>query len=232
MLLAVVRHAESVENADKYTGFYHDRRPYGGRAAHHLSRTVVGLTPRGFHQSIWLGRTLAPLVGARVRVYTSTYRRAIDTATLAFPGLPDGWPRRTSLLDEQHYGEATYMTKQELFATYPEGADDRRLRKHLWVPPGGGESLAGGVGQRARAFTELLQTNLDSDPGVGPGVGSAIVAITHHTMILALRALLEDRPVEEVVAESKAAKTPNAAIFRYEMSDGAFTKTDVIAPLI
>ena len=40
----VVRHAESIENADEYSGFYHDRRPYDGRAAHEISRNIVGLT--------------------------------------------------------------------------------------------------------------------------------------------------------------------------------------------
>ena len=79
MLLVVVRHAESVENADKYNGFYQDRRPYSGQAAHELSRTVVGLTPRGFRQAEWLGEAMSDLASQNLRVYTSTYRRAIDT---------------------------------------------------------------------------------------------------------------------------------------------------------
>ncbi|GAA0829182.1 histidine phosphatase family protein [Streptosporangium amethystogenes subsp. fukuiense] len=230
MILAVVRHAESIENADKYNGFYRDRRPYGGQVAHDLSRTVVGLTPRGFRQAVWLGGVLAETVGAGARVYTSTYRRAIDTAQLAFPDLSGGWPRRTALLDEQHYGEATYMTKQELFATYPDGAEDRRLRKHLWIPPGGGESLAGGVWQRALGFLALLRT--DTAPDSGSGARAVVVAITHHTMILALRALLEARPVEEVVTESRETKIPNAAIIRYEMRGDAIIKPIIIAPSI
>ena len=114
MLLAVVRHAESVENADKYKGFYQARRPYDGRAAHDISRNVVGLTPRGFRQALWLADALADLTVPGSRVYTSTYRRAIDTAAVAFAGLEDGWPMRTPLLDEQYYGDATYMTKDEL----------------------------------------------------------------------------------------------------------------------
>jgi broad specificity phosphatase PhoE len=144
MVLAVVRHAESVENADKYNGFYQARRPYDGRTAHDISRNVVGLTPHGFRQALWLADALADLTVPGLRVYTSTYRRAIDTAAVAFVGLMDGWPMRTPLLDEQHYGDATYMTKDELFATYPAGAEDRKMRKHLWVPPGGGESLVEG----------------------------------------------------------------------------------------
>jgi hypothetical protein len=32
MVLVLIRHAESIENADKYNGFYQARRPYeGGR---------------------------------------------------------------------------------------------------------------------------------------------------------------------------------------------------------
>ncbi|MGB6163513.1 MAG: histidine phosphatase family protein [Pseudonocardiaceae bacterium] len=222
MILAVIRHAESRENADKYRGFYADRRPYSGPAAHEISRNVVGLTPHGFRQCLWLGQKLADLLGPDLRVYSSTYRRAIDTAELVFPDLAEGWPQSTALLDEQHYGDATYMTKDELFATYPEGAEDRRDRKHLWVPPGGGESLAHGVCRRAEKFIDLAYTGMQE--------GHHIVAITHHTTILALRALLEARPVTDLVEEARTAKTPSAGVLRYELAAGRFAMTAVMAP--
>ncbi|MBC6465497.1 histidine phosphatase family protein [Actinomadura alba] len=79
-----------------------------------MSRNVVGLTPLGFRQSVWLGEALADLNPKCV--FTCTYRRSIDTAAITFPDLPEGRPRRTALLDEQHYGDATY----------PNGAEDRR----------------------------------------------------------------------------------------------------------
>jgi len=222
MVLAVVRHAESIENADKYSGFYHDRRPYDGQAAHEISRNVVGLTPHGFRQALWLADALGDLAAPGLRVYTSTYRRAIDTAAVAFPGLGDGWPRQTALLDEQHYGDATYMTKDELFATYPDGTEDRNLRKHLWVPPGGGESLADGVWQRALRFVALARAELRAD--------DPVVAITHHTTILALRAILEQRALTDLVEEARTAKTPTAGIFRYELATGKFGKPETLAP--
>ncbi|MGH3809639.1 MAG: histidine phosphatase family protein [Pseudonocardiaceae bacterium] len=222
MVLAVVRHAESIENADKYCGFYSDRRPYSGQAAHEISRNVVGLTPRGFRQSLWLRQELADLNGPNLRVYTSTYRRSIDTAALVFPDPPSGWLRSTALLDEQHYGDATYMTKEELFATYPEGAEDRRNRKHLWLPPGGGESLAEGVWRRAEKFIHLARTEMRA--------GRHVVAITHHTTILALRALLEERPLTDLVEEARTAKTPNAGVARYELATERFAKATAIAP--
>lgn len=224
MLLAVVRHAESVENADKYKGFYQARRPYDGRAAHDISRNVVGLTPRGFRQALWLADALADLTVPGSRVYTSTYRRAIDTAAVAFAGLEDGWPMRTPLLDEQYYGDATYMTKDELFATYPAGAEDRKLRKHLWVPPGGGESLVEGVGQRALRFVTIARADLQAN--------CPVVAITHHTTILALRAILEQRPIADLVEEARKVKTPSAGIFYYELAAGDFRKKHTLAPPI
>jgi broad specificity phosphatase PhoE len=224
MVLVVVRHAESIENADKYNGFYQDCRPYSGKAAHEISRNIVGLTPRGFRQALWLGDALADLDGPGLSVYTSTYRRAIDTAAIAFPDLPDDWPRRTVLLDEQHYGDATYMTKDELFATYPDAADDRRMRKHLWVPPGGGESLAGGVWQRAVEFVTVARAELNAHHDV--------VAVTHHTTILALRALLEQRPVTDLVAEAHQAKTPTAGVLRYELVIEEFKRTGAMTPPI
>jgi hypothetical protein len=48
------------------------------------------------------------------------------------------------------------------------------------------------------------------------------VAFTHHTAILALRAVLERRPVTELVDEARVCKTPNAAVLVYEQVDGLF----------
>ncbi|WP_432003940.1 histidine phosphatase family protein [Streptomyces sioyaensis] len=219
LTLAVIRHAESTENAFKPT-FYRDPRPWTAAAAHALSRDLVGLTPRGFEQCLWLRRTLPDLLGSDPVVRTSQYRRSQDTAALALPGLPS---EVTEALGEQHYGDATYMTKRELFATFPEGAEDRRLRKHLWVPPGeGGESLAGGVLRRAGAF-------LDTLPALAP-TAAAVVAVTHHTAILALRTLLEGRPVTDLVEEARRRKTPNAAVLLYRLRDGRFEAAGVAEP--
>lgn len=210
MTLAVIRHAESTENAAKHTTFYRDPRPWSGTAAHALSQDIVGLTPRGAEQCLWLRRTLPEMIGPTPAVRTSQYRRARDTAELALPGMPC---EVTAALNEQHYGDATYMTKRQLSATYPEGAADRRLRKHLWVPPGeGSESLAGGVLQRATAFVQTL-------PALA-ATTSAVVAVTHHTAILALRSVLEKRPVTDLVDEARHRKTPNAAILLYQMREG------------
>ncbi|MFF3015520.1 histidine phosphatase family protein [Streptomyces sp. NPDC057939] len=217
-MLFLVRHAESIENATKYTGLYEDPRPWTGPAAHALSRDVVGLTPRGFLQCLWLREALRELAGPEPAVRTSQYRRALDTAALALPGLPF---EVTALLNEQHYGAATYMTKRELFATYPEGTQDRQTRKHLWTPPGaGGESLARGVMRRATAFVE----------GLPVARGADVVAFTHHTAILALRAVLESRPVTELVEEARVRKTPNAAVLVYEQAGGLFHARGTVRP--
>lgn len=217
-MLFLVRHAESIENATKHAGFYANPRPWTGPAAHTLSRDVVGLTPRGFLQCLWLRQTLRDLTGPDPTIRTSQYRRALDTAALALPGVPY---EVTALLNEQHYGAATYMTKQELYATYPEGMEDRQTRKHLWTPPGaGGESLAGGVLRRATAFVTGLDTASAAD----------VVAFTHHTAILALRAVLERRPVTDLVDEARVRKTPNAAVLVYEQADGLFHARGTVQP--
>lgn len=221
-MLFVVRHAESVENAAKYEGFYQDPRPYSGSFAHALSQEIVGLTPRGFRQAEWLGRTLTPMLGTSPSVYTSTYRRSIDTASVAFPVLPDGWPRQSALLDEQHYGDATYMTKRELFAAYPDTAEERRTRKHAWTAPGG-ECLASHVVGRATAFIDSVRVAAEAVD---------IVAVTHHTTIIALRSILEELPIPELLASEKERKTPNVAVFAYERRGARFESRDVIAPPI
>ncbi|MGC5041044.1 histidine phosphatase family protein [Streptomyces sp. DT73] len=217
MLLAVVRHAESVENATKHTSFYQDPRPWNSPAAHALSRDLVGLTPRGFRQCQWLRTALENLVGGAPYVYSSPYRRALDAVELALPGRPVDV---TELLCEQHYGDATYMTKAELFATWPDCEVDRQTRKHLWTPPGeGGESLAVGVLRRATAFVDALEER-----------APAVVAMTHHTAILALRSVLERRPVTELVDEARIRKTPNAGVLVYERQGDRFHQVDADEP--
>ncbi|MFD4340188.1 histidine phosphatase family protein [Streptomyces anulatus] len=218
MLLAVVRHAESIENATKHTSFYQHPRPWDSRAAHALSRDLVGLTPRGYRQCLWLRSALVGLVGReQPYVFSSRYRRALDTLELALPGQS---AVVTALLDEQHYGDATYMTKRELFATWPECEVDRQTRKHLWTPPGeGGESLAVGVLARATAFVQSL------DEGA-----PVVVAMTHHTAILALRSVLERRPVTELVDEVRVRKTPNAGVLVYERRGRRFHRVGTVEP--
>ncbi|MFG2767792.1 histidine phosphatase family protein [Streptomyces rubiginosohelvolus] len=217
MLLAVVRHAESIENATKHTRFYQDPRPWNTPAAHALSRDLVGLTPRGFRQCQWLRTALDNLVGGDPYVYASPYRRALDTVELALPGQPVDV---TELLCEQHYGDATYMTKAELFATWPQCEADRQTRKHLWTPPGeGAESLAVGVLRRATAFVDALEEH-----------APAMVAMTHHTAILALRSVLEQRPVTELVDEARVRKTPNAGVLLYEQHGDSFRQVDSAEP--
>ncbi|MGW1297136.1 histidine phosphatase family protein [Streptomyces sp. NPDC002533] len=217
MLLTVVRHAESIENATRHTSFYQDPRPWDSRAAHALSRDLVGLTPRGYRQCLWLRTVLEDLVGRDPYVYSSQYRRALDTVELALPGQAADV---SALLNEQHYGDATYMTKRELFATWPVCEPDRQTRKHLWTPPGeGGESLAVGVLGRAAAFVE----------GLGEGM-PVVVAITHHTAILALRSVLERRPVTELVDEARIRKTPNAGVLVYEQRGRRFHLVRAAAP--
>ncbi|WP_405499624.1 histidine phosphatase family protein [Streptomyces anulatus] len=216
MLLTVVRHAESIENATKHTSFYQDPRPWDSPTAHALSRDLVGLTPRGYRQCQWLRTALDDLVGRDPCVYSSPYRRALDTVELALPGRPVDV---SALLSEQHYGGATYMTKRELFATWPECEVDRQIRKHLWTPPEGGESLAVGVLRRATAFVEGLD-----------GRAAAVVAMTHHTAILALRSVLERRPVTELVDEARVCKTPNAGVLVYELRGGRFHRAGSAEP--
>ncbi|MEU9503172.1 hypothetical protein [Streptomyces sp. NPDC048196] len=88
-------------------------------------------------------------------------------------------------------------------------------------PPGaGGESLAGGVLRRATAFVDGLRTASAAD----------VVAFTHHTAILALRAVLERRSVTEVVDEARVRKTPNAAVLVYEQVDGLFHVRGTVQP--
>ncbi|MDH6117364.1 hypothetical protein [Kitasatospora sp. GAS204B] len=114
--------------------------------------------------------------------------------------------------------------RRELFDTYPDLAEDRRLRKHVWTAPGGGESLAEGVIKRASEFATLAQAELRSP--------RTVIAFTHQTAAVALRSLLECRPLPDLLAEERKGKLPNAAILHYELQDGQFTGTGMTIPPI
>ncbi len=221
MNLLIIRHAESVENAAKYAGFYQDPRPYDAVAAHWLSREVVGLTPRGFRQAAWLASTLPLLIDDEPKVFTSTYRRAIDTAAIALPSMSSEAFQQTRLLDEQHYGDATYMTKRELYDAYPCDVATRREQKHLWCAPGG-ESLALEVSARVAEFVGLARAELQTV--------RTVIAFTHQSATMAFRSHLEDRPLADVVAEERTAKLPNAAILHYQLAGRRFVRTGTTVP--
>lgn len=119
----------------------------------------------------------------------------------------------TALLNEQHYGAATYMTKQELYATYPEGTQDRQTRKHLWTPPAPTESPspAASYGAPRRSSTACTPR-------------PRRMSWRSHTTPRSSRSARSwsSRPVTELVDEARVRKTPNAAVLIYEQADGLF----------
>ncbi|MFJ4962789.1 hypothetical protein ACIP6P_10140 [Streptomyces sp. NPDC088729] len=54
--------------------------------------------------------------------------------------------------------------------------------------------------------------------------------MTHHTAILALRTMLERRPVAELVDEARLRRTPNAAVLVYERRGERFRQVDAAEP--
>ncbi|MGH9644912.1 MAG: histidine phosphatase family protein, partial [Terriglobales bacterium] len=122
-----------------------------------------------------------------------------------------------------HYGGATYMTKKELFERYPENKQVRIETKHLWKPHEGGESLVDMIAGRVSSFVNKVKREIDS--------GLSVVAITHHTTIMALRTVLERRAPEEVIADTRERKVPNGGILVYRKLDtGSLSLVETISP--
>ncbi|OWA23489.1 hypothetical protein [Streptomyces sp. CS057] len=57
-----------------------------------------------------------------------------------------------------------------------------------------------------------------------------VVAMTHHTAILALRSVLERRPVTELVDEARDRKTPNVGVLVYERRGHRFDRVGTAEP--
>ncbi len=156
--LLLVRHAEAVANTDlRYLGTRDDP-----------------LTERGRGQATRLAQALALLPIAAV--YTSSLRRAMDTATPIADACGVA-PTIDDRLREGAFGDWEGLTRAEVLASGPEAAElHRRWEADTAVGPPNGESFAAIQG-RVLACVAVLA---DAHPG------ASIVLVSHVGAIKAL----------------------------------------------
>ncbi|HVC40771.1 MAG TPA: histidine phosphatase family protein [Candidatus Saccharimonadales bacterium] len=143
----------------------------------------LGLSERGRSQAAASGRRLLgrTVVGW---VISSPQRRALETAALAFPGLPVIIDER---LREQDFGELTGLTWLEAKARFGQRA---RAWRTSGAPPPGGESPATLRARVADAASSAMLLPL-GDPR------SEVILVTHHTPIRSLIATSRGWPISE-----------------------------------
>ncbi|GAA4197074.1 histidine phosphatase family protein [Microbacterium oryzae] len=197
--LILIRHGESVGNeaasAAEFSGDEVIDLPFRD--------ADTPLSPTGEAQADALGTALRELgVGLEAAVWTSPYRRAMQTSARALDAAD---LERAAMADERlrdrELGILDHLTSHGTLARYPSETERRaHLGKFFYRPPGG-ESWAD-VALRLRSFLAEAQG----------GSAETGVVFAHEAIIHLLRYVLEGWDEHQVLAAAVEAPAPNASV--------------------
>lgn len=137
-------------------------------------------------------------------VFSSPYRRAVDTATLGLAGRPVAVVL-DERLREREFGILDRLTRAGIEARFPDQAAARTFLGKFYHRPPGGESWVD-VGARVRSFYRDLRVD---------HAGAHVVVVAHQAVILLFRYLLEALTEEEILAIDADADIANTAVTTY-----------------
>src|SRR4051794_3016311 len=166
----------------------------------------VPLSDTGRQQAAALGRWLAERRGGPYpdAVISSPYRRAAETAGIAFDGLPVEVDH-DERLRERDLGLFDGLTGLGIRARYPAESERRsRVGKFYYQPPSG-ESWVDVVLRVRSLLKDLEQFD-----------GVHVWLVTHQAVIMAHRFVLEALDEERVLKLSRDEPLPNASMTVYE----------------
>jgi probable phosphoglycerate mutase len=165
----------------------------------------VPLSDLGCEQARALGTWMAGVEPDLL--FSSPYRRAIDTAELALDAAGKDRPiSRDERLREREFGILDRLTRAGIEARHPEQAAARTFLGKMYHRPPGGESWVD-VADRVRSFYRDLR--LDHE-------GRHVVVVAHQAVILLFRYVLEDLTEEEILAIDAEADVANTAVSTFE----------------
>jgi probable phosphoglycerate mutase len=140
-------------------------------------------------------------------VFSSPYRRALDTARIALDGAGLDVPVLCDeRLREREFGILDRLTRAGIEARFPEQAAARGFLGKLYHRPPGGESWVD-VAARVRSFYTDLR--LDRP-------GEEIVVVAHQAVVSLFRFVLEDLTEEEVLAIDRSGDFANTGVMTFE----------------
>jgi 2,3-bisphosphoglycerate-dependent phosphoglycerate mutase len=206
--LGVVRHGQSTGNLAAERA-----EASGGETVDvDLPDPLVPLSALGRAQAEGFGRRLAAQPPERRPdvVYTSTYRRAAETAGLALEQLPDPPPlRHDERLRDRELGVLDRLTGRGVAARLPgEQARRQWLGKFYYRPPGG-ESWADVALRLRSVFADIEVRHRDG----------RVLLVAHEALVHLTRYIIEDLSVEELLESGRRSLT-NAGLSQWERTDG------------
>jgi broad specificity phosphatase PhoE len=204
--LWLVRHAESAGNvadaAATAAGHHELDLPHRDMD--------VPLSPLGVRQAAALGARLRALEDTGEPhdvVFCSPYRRALDTARIAYEaaGVPVPPMVCDERLREREFGVLDRLTTTGIEARFPEQAAARAFLGKFWHRPPGGESWAD-IATRVRGlFTDL---RLDHS-------GQRVLVVAHQAVIMVWRYVLDAMTEHQVLAADRADALVNTSVTTY-----------------
>ena len=207
--LWLVRHGESAGNVAR------DAADAGGHEIIDIAERDVDvpLSALGAAQSAALGRWFAAMPSEEkpTAILSSTYRRAIQTATLARDhGTIDVADIRVDeRLREREFGILDRLTRRGIEARFPDHAAIRtRLGKFYHRPPGG-ESWCDVI-LRLRTVLDTISLHYSAP-------GSRVLIVAHQVVVLCLRYLIEDMTEEGVLAIDRESDVVNCGVTEYRL---------------
>jgi 2,3-bisphosphoglycerate-dependent phosphoglycerate mutase len=200
--LWLVRHGQSAGNVANDAAW--------ANAAHELvlaDRDMdVPLSELGAQQAQALAGWLQSLERPPDAVWSSPYRRAVDTATIALDAAGLDIPIvRDERLREREFGILDRLTRMGIESRHPDQAAARAFLGKFFHRPPGGESWVD-VGARVRAV--LTDLRLDH-------TGERIAIIAHQAVILLFRYVLEGLTEEDVLDIDREVDVANASVTTY-----------------
>jgi broad specificity phosphatase PhoE len=174
----------------------------------------VALSDLGERQAAALATWLQELDEPPDVVWSSPYRRALDTARLGFEAAGMEPPPIVcdERLREREFGVLDRLTKAGIEARFPDQAAARAYLGKFFHRPPGGESWAD-VALRVRST--LTDVRLDH-------AGERVMVVAHQAVITVSRYVLEGMSEEEVLAVDRAEEVLNTAVTTYA-GDGTDT---------
>jgi probable phosphoglycerate mutase len=174
----------------------------------------VPLSDLGERQAAALGTWVRGLDAPPDVIWCSPYRRALDTARLAFEaaGLEAPPTICDERLREREFGVLDRLTKAGIEARFPDQAAARAYLGKFFHRPPGGESWAD-VALRVRSV--LTDIRLDH-------AGERVAIVAHQAVIMVSRYVVEGMSEQDVLAVDRSAEVLNTAVTTYA-GDGSAT---------
>lgn len=199
--LVILRHGESEWNREnKFTGF-----------------KDVDLSPDGINEAMAAGRRIAKAGIKFDQIFTSTLKRAYETAQLAMDAAGQEPLIQTMIkhddLRERDYGDLTGLNKDDTRAKYGEE------QVHIWrrsydTRPPGGECLQDVVENRVRPYYETeIKPMVDN--------GKNVLVAAHGNSLRAMLIILGERTPDNI----NEAEMPTGVPLVFEMEDGKIQKS-------